>query len=353
MRKSIFTYLLAVSLSQAEYRIPMSEDAELQWWRDSMVDLDVRMEWWDVARFGMFVHWGAYSPLEGFWQGESKHNYSEQIMKHSKISIPVYKEEVVAKFNPVNFDADAWVQLAVDAGMKYIVLTAKHHDGFAIWDSATTDYDIMDATPFGRDPIAELKAACDKRGINLGLYYSQALDWHHPQGTGNDWDYDYPVKRDWWMEDVPHRDAVTTNVDEKAIPQVLELIEKYDVDLIWFDTPIHLPPHENIRILKAAREAKPDLIVSSRIYFHRILGDYLTTTDLPINFAPHDGYWEAVPSVNHSYGFHRGDNDYYSPEHFIVMLAKAASKGGNTLLNVGPRGDGQIGPIASGILRKV
>ena len=340
------------------FSAPPKDSPEMGWWRESMMTRDQRIQWWRDARFGMFIHWGVYSELAGAWQGEPVRGYAEHIQRIKKIPIPVYKEQVVARFNPTKFDADAWVRLAKDAGMGYLIITSKHHDGFAMYDSKVSDYNIVRATPFARDPMRDLKAACDRHGIKFGFYYSQAFDWGEKDGAGNDWDYQNPGGdlllhggRNWW-ESSPHLlPQVRRYVDNKAIPQLQELIANYQPALVWFDTASKLPPSENLRILKAVRAAGPDVVVNSRIVGG--LGDYESTADRPAEFPPHDGDWEAIPTTNESYGYHRYDTSHKTPEHFIQLIAKAAAKGGNLMLNVGPRGDGTIDPPDVAILEGI
>ena len=331
----------------------------MQWWRDAKQTRDQRMGWWRDARFGCFVHWGAYSPFGGVWEGQAMPGYAEHLMRHFKLDNATYQREVVATFNPTAFDADAWVRSIKDAGMRYLVITAKHHDGFAIWDSEVTDYDIVDATPFGRDPLAELKAACDRHGLPLGFYYSHAQDWHHPQGTRADWQFDYPASRRplWWKlpENQWHIDNVQSYFDQKALPQIVELIEKYDPALMWFDTAFWAPPQATVRALQAARAASPDLIVNSRVVTggRGNYGDYESTADKPAEFYPVDGDWEAIPTTNESYGWHAEDHSHKPAAHFIGLLVKASARGGNLLMNLGPRGDGTIDPTDQQILADI
>ena len=149
---------------------------------------DPRLDWWRAAKFGMFIHWGVYSIPAGVWKGEHIPGIGEWIMLRAEIPIAEY-EQLAPQFNPVKYDADQIVKLAKAAGQKYIVLTSKHHDGFCLYGSAETDYNIVDGTPFGRDVLGELADACAREGIKLGLYYSQTQDWHHPNGFGNTWDF--------------------------------------------------------------------------------------------------------------------------------------------------------------------
>jgi hypothetical protein len=330
--------------------IPEKDSPELQWWRDSMKTHDQRMQWFRQARFGMFIHWGVYSDLEGVWHDQPVQGYAEHIMRKAKIPIETYKKDVAAKFNPTKFDAAAWAKLAKDAGMGYMVITSKHHDGFAMFDSdVTPDYNIVDATAWHHDPMKDLKKACTDQGLRFGFYYSQAWDWGDPNGTGNDWDWNQPAGdkqlhggKVWWEASPDEAAKVAKYVDNKAIPQVRELIAKYQPDIIWFDTPSKMPPSENFRVFKATREAGPNVVISSRCV--PALADYESTADRPAELPPHDGDWEAIPTTNESYGYHRADQSHKPVSHFIEILAKTAARGGNLMLNVGPKGDGTLDP---------
>ena len=346
-----------VESSDAVFGLPSKDSPEVQWWRDSRTNLDERLAWFRDARFGMFIHWGVYSGLGNQFQGRRGGGYAEHIQRILKIPIPVYRQEVAGKFDPTNFDADAWVQLARDAGMKYIVITAKHHDGFAMWPTKVNDYNVMDATPWHHDPMADLKAACDKYGIKFGFYYSQAFDWGNSNAPGNDWDYHNPGGdkklggTDWWTTKPEFMASARKYVDTKAIPQLRELIRLYHPAILWFDTPGKLPPSENLRIMKAVREADPDVVISGRLVHG--WGDYDDTTDRPANFPPHDGDWEGIPTTDESYGWNPFDNLHKPPSHFIQLLAKASARGGNLLLNIGPMGDGDIDPKDVAILKGI
>ena len=338
--------------------LPDRNSPEMAWWRNSMATREQRLEWWREARFGMFVHWGVYSYLGGTWNGHAVKGYGEHIQRILKIPIPVYREQVAGKFNPVDFDADAWIKAAKEAGMGYFIITAKHHDGFAMYDSKVSDYNVVKATPFHRDPMKELRAACQKYGLKFGFYYSHAFDWGDANGPGNDWDYDNPGGdrglhggRDWWVASPELLPKVRKYVDEKSIPQLLELIRNYDPDILWFDTPHKLPDSENLRILKAVREAKPSIVINGRLV--RNGGDYASTADRPAEFAPHDGDWEGIPTTNESYGYNQNDHSHKPPEHFIRLLAKAAARGGNVLLNIGPMGNGRMDPADLSILHGI
>jgi len=331
---------------------------EMAWWRASMETRDQRLEWWREARFGMFVHWGVYSGLGGTWQGKPVKGYAEHIQRMLKIPIPVYREQVAGKFNPTEFNADEWIRTAKEAGMGYFIITAKHHDGFAMFDSKVSDYNILKATPFKRDPMKELKAACQKYGLKFGFYYSHAFDWGEANAPGNDWDYDNPGGdrslhggRSWWETYPEFLPKTRKYVDEKAIPQLLELIKNYDPDILWFDTPQKLPDSENVRIMRAVREAKPTIVINGRLV--RNCGDYASTADRPAEFAPHEGDWEGIPTTNESYGWNQNDHSHKPPSHFIQLLAKAAARGGNLLMNVGPMGNGKMAPEDVAILKGI
>ena len=340
---------------------------DLTWWREAQKTRDQRIQWWRDARFGCFIHWNASSVPAGEWEGEVYMGYAEHIQRMAKIPCPVYRQEVVGRFDPVKFDADEWVRLIKRAGMRYLVITAKHHDGFAMWDSDVNEYNIVDATPYGRDVMRELKDACDRHGIHFGVYYSHAFDWGEANGPGNDWDYENPGGNlglfgglKWYDEHPELLPRIRTYINRKSIPQILELIKKYDPDMIWFDTASKLPPEECLRILKKVREAKPDIVVNSRITYPYPFpgrtghfGDYLSTGDRAVEFLPRDGDWEAIPTTNESYGYHKHDHSHKTPTYLIEVLAKAAAKGGNILLNIGPRGDGTIDPVDVNILEKI
>ena len=315
-------------------------------------ELDQRMKWFDEVRFGMFIHWGVYSSLSGTWNGIRYQGYGEHIQRMAKIPIAEYREKVAGTFNPQQFSAKEWVKLAKDAGMGYLVITAKHHDGFAMYDSEVSDYNIVKATPFGRDPIRELERECRKAGLKFGLYYSQAFDWGEKDAPGNDWDYDNPGGdkllggANWWKGErrnfLPRAEKY---VNEKSIPQIQELVKKYDPDILWFDTPSKLPLYLNIRILEAIREVDREnkIVVNGRLvrFGSQNMGDYRNTGDRSAFFFPTKGAWESIPTTNESYGYSRVDTVRKSVPFFVQLLASAASKGGNILMNVGPMGNGQ------------
>ncbi|MBN2513928.1 MAG: alpha-L-fucosidase [Sedimentisphaerales bacterium] len=335
---------------------------DMAWWRDSMQNRDQRIAWWHQARFGMFIHWGAYSQAGGEWKGQPVSGYAEHMMRKCKIPREVYLKEVVSSFNPIQYNPAEWVSMAKAAGMGYIVITSKHHDGFAMYDSKVSDYDIVDATPYGKDILAQLRDECLKQGIKFGVYYSHAFDWEHPDAPGNDWDYQNPGGdlglfggRDWYKQHPEMVPRIQNYVDNKSIPQVRELIRNYHPSIIWFDTPSKLPPSEVLRVLKAVREETLDTVVNSRIGGDGgNYGDYRSTADRPAEFAPVKEFdWEGIPTTNESYGYSKHDHSHKPAGHFIQLLAKAVSRGGNLMMNIGPMGNGQFAPEDIAILNSI
>lgn len=293
-----------------------------------------KMEWFRDAKFGMFIHWGIYSKIAGEWKGEQK--YSAFVMLQAKIPVKEY-EQVAAEFNPVDFDAEAWVLAAKRAGMKYLVYTSKHHEGFAMYHSKCSPYNIYDHTPFKRDPLAELSAACKKHGIKLGIYYSLGRDWHDPDAATS-----WPVKggrSNTW--DFPDEDAKDVNryIERKVKPQIKELLEQYNPDLIWFDTPELTPRAQSIALRKMILDYNPNIIINNRIGNGQ--GDYGTVEQKKgdeINRKP----WEACMTLSGYWCYLKNDSAYKSPQKLIGLLIDTASKGGNLLLNVGPTPEGVI-----------
>lgn len=364
--KKILTCLLCLSVSSLAFgQVAGDEDKEMfnqskerdqkaidqalnTWWTASMKTHEQRIQWWRDAKFGMFIHWGIYSLPAGEWKGKKVGGYAEHLMRKEKIARKDYLD-IAHQFNPVLFNADQWIVDAQKAGMNYFIITAKHHDGFAMYPSNVGNFDISKQTPFKRDPIAELATAAKKHGMKFGFYYSHAFDWEHPDAPGNDWEYKNPGGDlglyggvNWYVEHPELLPKAVKYVDEKAIPQIKELLTKYHPDILWFDTPQKLPLSENIRILKAIRETDPNVVVNGRLVRSASanFGDYKNTADRPAEFYPVEGDWEAIPTTNESYGYSKYDHSHKSPGFFIQLLAKAASRNGNLLMNIGPKGDG-------------
>ena len=290
---------------------------------------DQRMKWWREARFGMFIHWGLYALPAGVWKGKKVEGIGEWIMNRARIPVGEY-EKLADKFNPVKFNAEEWVKIAKDAGMKYLVLTAKHHDGFALFKSEASPYNIVDATPFERDPIAELAKACKKAGIKLCFYYSQKQDWHHPDASGNSWDFPDPSKQNFNLY-----------MREKGLPQVRELLTKYGpIGLIWYDTPQDISRAQSKKFVDQVYQYQPDCLVDGRAG-HGI-GDYQSMGDNLIPPGRVDGDWETPATLNDTWGFKSYDHNWKSADGLIRRLVDIVSKGGNYLLNVGPTAKGVI-----------
>jgi len=306
-----------------------------------------RLEWFKAAKFGMFIHWGLYAVAGGEWNGKPVKGIGEWIMRRANDDqgIPVKEyEKMAAQFNPTKFNADEWVQLAVDAGMKYIVITAKHHDGFAMFHSAVDKYNIVDATPWKRDPMKDLAEACAKKGIKLGFYYSQSADWHHPYGAGNPLDYppnNKPIEN------------FSKYLNEKAFPQVRELLTGYGpVAFIWFDTPKNLPDEWAGKFRETILSIQPETLINGRLGpgGHQ---DYISRDDNDIPPQARPGAWETAATLNHTWGFKKSDTEWKTPEELLFKLVDITSKGGNYLLNVGPDAEGVIPQASQDHLRKV
>ncbi|QIH32376.1 alpha-L-fucosidase [Sphingobacterium sp. DR205] len=325
--------------------------AETGWWKQSATGQKRRVQKWKKATFGMFVHWGVYSQYGNVWKGKKGGGYAEHLMRVMQIPRQEYLDSA-ARFNPEKFNAEEWVILAKNAGMKYFMITAKHHDGFAMYPSQYASVYSIKSTALKEDPLMQLAQACHKHGLLFGFYYSHAFDWEHPDAPGNDWDYNNPGGDkllggvNWFDSHPEWLPKAKRYVDEKAIPQIKELIHRYHPDLLWFDTPHKLPLSENLRILQAIRDTDPAIVVNGRLARtgDRNYGDYLNTADRPEEFypVPEGAYWEAIPTTNDSYGYSSTDKNHKPTAHFIQLLAKATAMGGNILMNIGPKGDGSI-----------
>jgi alpha-L-fucosidase len=300
---------------------------------------DARMAWWREARFGMFIHWGLYSIPAGNWNGKPVPDIGEWIMNRG--SIPVADYKALAKgFNPTGFNAHDIVALAKSAGMKYIVITAKHHDGFAMFDSKADAFNIVAATPYHRDPIKELAEECRKQGLKLGFYYSQDQDWTAPGGAAyKTGDHDLPTHH--W--DKAQDGDFATYLHTKAIPQMKELLENYGEFpvVIWFDTPTSDMTPELAGEIVALLNQHPNLIWNNRLG-----GGYKGDTETPEQYIPAQGFpgqdWEACMTMNDTWGFKTDDTNFKSTEVLLRNLIDIASKGGNYLLNIGPDSHGVV-----------
>lgn len=318
------------------------------------ISKDERMQWWREARFGMFIHWGVYAQWAGVYHGhEQLKGGAEWIMNRSKI--PVAEYQAMAKaFNPVNYNPDDWVRMAKEAGMKYIVITSKHHDGFALFKSKASKWNIVDATPYGKDVLKPLAAACKKYGIKLGFYYSQAQDWNNPGGAVSR----KPAADGWPNPDSAKIDAYTKAhnghwdpaqetadfaeyIDKVAVPQVKEILSNYgDVAVLWWDTPTNMTDEAALK-LQELLKLQPNIITNDRLKRPNFPGDTKTPEQKIPTVAELDGTdWETCMTMNGTWGYRTADNNWKSTTTLIHNLCDIISKGGNYLLNVGPKPDG-------------
>ncbi len=319
---TVFSYVRLIFLGLLWTSCPAADaqpdQKDLQWFRD--------------AKFGLFIHWGLYSKLAGSWDGKNYYGSGEWIMNQARIPAKDYAE-VARSFNPVAFDADQWAQLAKDAGIRYLVITAKHHEGFSMYDSKISDFTIVKSTPYGKDPLRALAEATRKKGLRFGFYYSQFLDWHEPDGGGNDWDFKED-KKDYLKY-----------YREKSIPQLKELLTQYGpLGLIWFDMPGGLTKDQTRKMIDSLHILQPHTLFSSRI--GQGLGDYTDFGDSEVPPLPVREAWESIYTHNDSWGYVTHDMNFKTPSELIRLLTNVASKGGNLMLNVGPDGNGNIPPYS-------
>ncbi len=329
------TTLLATSHLPADDSPPAQTKAT-----ETKAERDARMQWWRDAKFGMFIHWGVYSVPAGSYKGRPVGGIGEWIMCNGKIPMAEY-QEYAKQFNPVKFNADEWVRLAKEAGQKYIVITSKHHDGFAMFDSKASDWNIMQASPFHRDPLKELAAACREHGVKLGFYYSQAQDWNNG-GSACSGKWDPAQKHN--MDDY---------IDKVAVPQVKEILTHYGEfpAVLWWDTDCDMN-RERASKLEALLKLKPGIITNNRLG-----GGYRGDTETPEQTIPATGFkgrdWETCMTMNETWGFKRDDHNWKSTETLLRNLIDIVSKGGNYLLNVGPTAEGLIPDASVQRLREV
>ena len=293
---------------------------------------DRRLAWWTDARFGMFIHWGLYAHDGCHWKGQN--GKTEHMMRHLKIPLAEYAK-IAGEFNPTEFDADAWARTARAAGMKYMVITSKHHDGFAMWGSGSSDYNIVARSPWKRDPIKELAAACKRHGLKFGVYYSLGRDWQDPDVPtrdgyrSNTWDFPDESKKDF-----------SRYFERKVKPQVRELLTRYGpIAVMWFDTPEQISKQQSEELVRLIHSLQPGTIVNSRV--GNRLGDYAVNEQK----VPDTGGvqpWETCMTLNGHWGYHKLDDNWKSTQTLVRTLIDVTSKGGNFLLNVGPTGKGVI-----------
>jgi alpha-L-fucosidase len=306
---------------------------------ESKAHRDARMRWWREARFGMFIHWGLYSVPQGIYHGQVTRGLGEWIMHDMKIPVDEYAR-YANQFDPEKFNAEQWVSYAKSAGMKYIVMTAKHHEGFAMFPTKVDDWSLSGRTVFKRDPVGEMAAACKKAGIKFGVYYSQNLDWHHPGGgtAGPTWDPKQVGNFHDYIKDV-------------SAPQVRELLTRYKPAVLWWDINADLAPEE-VRLLTKYFHSDPGLISNNRLG-----GGVKGDTETPEQSIPATGFkdrdWETCMTINDTWGYKVSDTNFKSTTVLLRNLIDIASKGGNYLLNVGPTSEGVIPSAEVNRLREV
>jgi len=342
MKKKLFVLsLVAAQLIQAQH--DKTKGMDEMWGEQNTLGSDApasRTALFDDGNYAMFIHWGIYSNIANKWKDSTYYGISEWIMNPRRANIPVDEYMAEAKnFDPVNFDAKAIAQLAKDAGMKYIVVTSKHHDGFAMYDSKSNDFNIVKATPFARDPMKELAMACKELDLGFGFYYSHNQDWTFPGGNGGpdvnekgkEVGFDYYFKK-------------------KCLPQVKEIVTEYgDIAMVWFDTPGNMEKKYVEQLVQVVRKHQPNAMISGRAGHG--LGDYKSLGDMNIPVKNIGGFWETVDVTNDSWGYAWYDQNWKSPKRILKSIISTVARGGTYMLNVGPAPDGQIPTEAQESLR--
>lgn len=316
-------------------------------------------KWFCDAKYGMMIHFGLYSLLAGEYKGQRMGTcIGEWIQSYFKIPVKEY-EKLADAFNPLYFNADEWTDLAIKAGMKYIVVTTKHHEGFALFHSKVDKFNVVDATPFKRDIIKELADSCHKKGLKFGIYYSQALDWHEENGGGFDASFDNVCGMHWGNDwDFPNNKAKNySEVFEKKIkPQVIELLQNYgEISLIWFDTPWTISKEQSIELYNLVKKYQPNCLINSRIgNYEGVKYDYVSMGDneIPEDMKDKDLLFESPITLNDTWGYKSYDQNWKTPERIIEIKKSLNSKNLNMLLNVGPDYLGRIpGPSVDILLK--
>jgi len=315
-------------------------------WGETKVSVDAlkagRGKLFDESNFGMFIHWGLFSNLGGKWKDKTYYGIGEWIMNPRMAGIPVDEYKATAQqFNPKQFDAMAIAQLAKDAGMKYIIISSKHHEGFAMFDSKADPFNIVAATPFARDPMKELSAACHELGLGFGFYYSHNQDWTTPGGSGGP--KNFADGKPAIFEDYFYK---------KCLPQVKEICTNYgSIDFMWFDTPGDMKKELVFELAQTVRQLQPNAMLCSRIGHG--LGDYASKGDMEVPPANIEGLWETCDTNNDSWSYAWYDNNFKSPKEILHRLINTVGRGGTYLFNVGPNGMGTVPAIGANFLKEV
>ncbi|MGS2738353.1 alpha-L-fucosidase [Sinomicrobium sp. M5D2P17] len=348
---AVLAALLTISCKQK----PKTEEKKAEpketvnYLEESKEAFDERMAWWRDARFGMFIHWGAYAVPAGRYEGKEVNGIGEWIMYNAKIPIDVY-EGYVKEFNPTAFNAEEWVTRMKNAGMKYMVITSKHHDGFCLWDSGVTDYDIIDFSPYGKDILKALSDACKAQGVKFGLYHS-IMDWHHPDAQADTYAGGEPSEN--------NEERFADYLESYLKPQLKELVDNYDPAILWFDGEWEkeFTHEQGQELYQYVRELNPNIIINNRVDKGRkgmqgmnkddsdYAGDF-GTPEQEILDGTSDLDWESCMTMNDTWGYKTDDQNWKSSKELIRNLVDAAAKGGNYLLNIGPDAKGNI-PEAS------
>ncbi|MFT5145503.1 MAG: alpha-L-fucosidase [Polaribacter sp.] len=335
----VFSMLANISFSQEK------DKGMDEMWGETTVMSDAfisgKAKLFDEGNFGMFIHWGLFSNLGGVWEGKTYYGIGEWLMNKRVADIPPKDYMAAAKdFNPTEFDAKAIAKLAKDAGMKYIIITSKHHEGFAMFDSKASDFNIVDATPFGRDPMNELSEACRELGLGFGFYYSHNQDWTAPGGGRG-----------------PETDENGNKVSfkeyfyNKCKPQVKEICTNYgQIDFVWFDTPGDMPKEYVVELANMVRELQPKAMMCSRVGYG--MGDYASIGDMEVPTRNVAGLWETCDTNNDSWSYAWYDNNFKSPKVILARLIETVGRGGSYLFNVGPNAQGTVPSIGAEFLEE-
>ncbi|MCH6255598.1 alpha-L-fucosidase [Puniceicoccaceae bacterium K14] len=344
MKNRIFLIALSAFAMTSSAQLSHAQDMDELWGEESVklrADNAERGQLFDEGNYAMFIHWGLYSQLANKVDGKTYYGIGEWIMNPRMAGIPVDEyERLAGTFNPTSFDARGIVQLAKDAGMKYIVITAKHHDGFAMYDSKACDFNIVESTPWRVDPMKELSAACRDAGLGFGFYYSHNQDWTFPGGNGG--------------PEVDENGNSATFDDyfiKKCLPQVEELTTEYGpIELIWFDTPGNMAKEYVEQLVDVVRKNQPNALVSGRAGHN--LGDYQTLGDMEVPHRNVEGMWESVDTTNDSWAYAWYDENWKSPKKILNRLIACVARGGTYMLNIGPDSVGAVPERAAWSLRE-